>query len=253
MINEVLSPNQNGFRPDRSTTSHILALRRIVEELNNHNKEAVIVFIDFKKAFDSIDRNVMFKILEAYGIPQEIVDAIKIMYTNTSATVITPEGLTDLFSINTGVLQGDPLAPFLFIICLDYALHKAINQSDGITLKRRMSSRHPAEHLADLGYADDIALFGDTVHNAQDLLIKVELACQASGLYLNASKTKYMHFNSTTNEQLCSLDGTPIDIVEDFKYLGSYTNTRHDFNVRIAQAWGAINSLHKVWKSLKRD
>ena len=45
------------------------------------------------------------------------------------------------------------------------------------------------------------------------------------------------------------LDGTPIDIVEDFKYLGSYTNSRQDFNVRIAQAWGAINSLQKVWKS----
>ena len=146
-------PNQNGFRPDRSTTSHILAFRRIVEELNNHNKEAVIVFIDFKKAFDSIDRNVMFKILEAYGILQEIVDAIKIMYTNTSAISI--------YNI------------------LRHVLHKAINQYDGITLKRRISSRHPAEHLADLGYADDIALLGDTVHNAQDLLIKVELACQA--------------------------------------------------------------------------
>ena len=142
----------------------------------------------------------MFKILEAYCIPQEIVDAIKIMCTNTSATVITPEGLTDLFSINTDVSQGDPLAPFLFIICLDYALHKAINQYDGITLKRRMSSRHSTDHLADLGYADDIALFGDTVPNAQDLLIKVELACQALGLNLHAPKTKYMRFNSTTNE-----------------------------------------------------
>ena len=179
-IDEVLSPNQNGFRTDRSTAAHILALRRLVEELKNHQKEAVLLFIDFKKAFDSIDRNVMFKILEAYGIPPEIVEAIRIMYTNTSAIVITPEGLTDFFTTNAGVLQGDPLAPFLFIICLDFALRKAIDQSDGITLKSRRSRRHPAECLADLGYADDIALLEDDIQNAQQLLFKVEQACQSA-------------------------------------------------------------------------
>ena len=249
VIDKVLSPNQNGFRPERSTATHILALRRLVEEVNNHKKEAVIVFIDFKKAFDSIDRNIMFQILEAYGIPREIINSIKIMYTNTSATVITPEGLTDFFPINTGVLQGDPLAPFLFIICLDFALRKAINLSDGITLKSRRSSRHPAEYLSDLGYADDIALLEDTLQNAQHLLVKVEQACRSLGLYLNASKTKFMHLNPSSFNGLMSSDGCSIDNVKDFKYLGSYTNTRHDLNIHIAQAWGAMNSLQKVWKS----
>ena len=87
----LLRPGQNGFRQSRSTTSHILALRRIVEEVLNHKKEAVLIFIDFKKAFDSIDRNKMFQILLAYGIPPQIVEAIKVMYINT-AVVITPEG-----------------------------------------------------------------------------------------------------------------------------------------------------------------
>ena len=68
VIDKVLRPNQNGFRKGRSTTSHILALRRIVEELKNHDIEAVLTFIDFRKAFDSIDRGRMFQILEAYGI-----------------------------------------------------------------------------------------------------------------------------------------------------------------------------------------
>ena len=90
----------------------MLALRRIVEELKNHKKEAVISFIDFRKAFDSITRSRMFLILEAYGIPPQVVNAIQIMYENTSATVLTPEGETDFFEIKTGVLQGDPLAHF---------------------------------------------------------------------------------------------------------------------------------------------
>ena len=142
-IDSLLRPSQNGFHPGRSTTSHLLALRRIIEELQNHKKEAVITFIDFKKAFDSIDRQKMLKILSSYGIPPEIVAAIKVMYENTSALVITPEGNTDIFKIDAGVLQGDPLAPFLFIVCLDCALHTSIGTSDDLTLKRRRSRRAP--------------------------------------------------------------------------------------------------------------
>ena len=89
------------------------------------------------------------------------------MYENTSALVMTPEGNTDLFPIGTGVLQGDQLAPFLFIICLDYALRTAISPSDGSTLKRRQSSRHPEEVLSDLENADEIALLDNVLKEAE--------------------------------------------------------------------------------------
>ena len=135
-MDQILRPNQNGFRQLRSTASQILALRRIVEELKNYQKEAAIVFIDFKKAFDSVNRVKMFDILSAYGIPVETVNAIKIMYENTSATVLTSEGETEYFSVNSGILQGDPLAPFLFIIVLDYALRMSITEEDGLIIAR---------------------------------------------------------------------------------------------------------------------
>ena len=63
-----------------------------MEELKNHDKEAVITFIDFRKAFDSINRERMFEILRAYGIPSSVVDAIHIMYKDTFALALTPEG-----------------------------------------------------------------------------------------------------------------------------------------------------------------
>ena len=130
--------------------------------MRNHQKETAIIFIDFKKAFDSVNRNTLFQILHAYGIPEKIVKAIQIMYVNTSAVVLTPEGETTNFNINTGVLQGDPLSPYLFIIVLDYALRTAIDDREGLTLTRRRSSRHPDSHLSDLDYANDIAVFADT-------------------------------------------------------------------------------------------
>ena len=90
----------------------------------------------------------MFSILQAYGIPFTMVDAIIAMYVENSAVVITPDGVTDEFSINSGVLQGGPSAALLFIIALDYTLRLAIRLHDGLTLKRRRSSHHPSVHLA---------------------------------------------------------------------------------------------------------
>ena len=88
------------------------------------------------------------------------------MYVNTSAVVLTPKGETTNFNINTRVFQGDPLAPYLFSIFLYYALRTAIDDTEGLILTRRRSSRHPALHLSDLDYADDIALFADAIQKA---------------------------------------------------------------------------------------
>ena len=126
IIDPLLRHNQNGFRPRRSTTTHILVLRRLIEGIKEKNLKAIITFVDFKKAFDTINRNNMFKILLAYGIPTIIVEAIETLYKGTKAKVLTPDGETKSFNITTGVLQGDTLAPFLFIILLDYAMRMAV-------------------------------------------------------------------------------------------------------------------------------
>ncbi|XP_072033018.1 uncharacterized protein [Amphiura filiformis] len=108
-IDQHLRTNQNGFRVGRTTVGHILALRsRLIEEVKAHNLPAIITFIDFKKAFDTIHRGKMLKILRAYGIPELIVEAIGNMYQNTKAKVISPDGETELFEILAGVLQGIP-------------------------------------------------------------------------------------------------------------------------------------------------
>ena len=105
-LDPLLRNNQNGFRGGRSTISQILALRRIIEEMKRLDKDFTICFVYFRKAFDSINREVMFNILPLYGIPQPIIAAIKALYTHTQASVITPDGETDFFDIEAGVLQG---------------------------------------------------------------------------------------------------------------------------------------------------
>ena len=85
-VDPLLRNNQNGFRGGRSTISQILALRRIIEEMKRLYKDFTICFVDFRKAFDSINREVMFNILPLYGIPQPIIAAIKALYTHTQAS-----------------------------------------------------------------------------------------------------------------------------------------------------------------------
>ena len=88
-------------------------MRRIIEEITHYNKTAALIFVDFSKAFDSLNCDKMFEILELYGIPSEIINAIKVLYSNTKSTTLTPDGETEHFDILAGILQGDTLAPFL--------------------------------------------------------------------------------------------------------------------------------------------
>ena len=137
-LDPLLRVNQNGFRTGRSTLPQILTLRRLVEGIKEKQLPPILTFVDFSKAFESIHRGKLMEILKAYGISTKIVDAISILYKDTEAQVITPDGDTEFFEILAGVLQGDTLAPFLFIIALDYALREATRETHtGFTLTPR--------------------------------------------------------------------------------------------------------------------
>ena len=252
-IEPLLRNNQNGFRSGRSTLSQILTLRRIIEECKLCNLDAVFVFIDFSKAFDSKDRSVMFEILGLYGIPQPILDAIRLMYTNNTSTILSPDGETAPIDIKARILQGDTLAPFLFIMVVDYVLRMSLDLSKdkGLEIKPRVSTRHPAEYITDTDFADDTSLISSSLENAQDLLTSLEGAANCVGLYLNESKTEYMNYTSSTNVfDMKTINGYILKCVEDYCYLGSHiSSSEKDFKIRKGMAWSACNSLHHIWTS----
>ena len=92
-----------------------------------------MLYVDFRKAFDSIHRCMILKILKAYDVPPRLLAAINKLYENTRARVITPDGETKFIQIIAGVLQGDTLSPYLFVIVLDYVIRKNIPSKRGIT------------------------------------------------------------------------------------------------------------------------
>ena len=255
-VDPLLRNSQNGFRPKRTTVGQIVALRRLLEGVRAENLSCVLTFIDFRKAFDTIHRGKLMEILRAYGVPGKIVSAIAATYSETWAKVRTPDGDTEPFQILAGVLQGDTLAPFLFIVALDYALRCAINGREeelGFTLTKRASRRVPAKTLTDLDFADDISLISGSVQKACELLVEVERQCLKIGLGMNTRKTKVMAEN-VENPEIRTLDGTVLEVVKDFNYLGAWiASTQNDIRIRRAHAWSALHSMNRVWKSGMND
>ena len=108
--------------------------------------------------------------------------------------VRSPDGDTEYFDIVAGVLQGDTLAPYLFIICLDYVLRASIDKirENGFELTKKRSKRYPAKTITDADYADDLALLANTPNQAETLLHSLERAAAALASISSAHKTEYM-------------------------------------------------------------
>ena len=107
------------------------------------------------------------------------------MYEDTSAKVITPDRDTEIFSILAGVLQGDTLAPYFFVIVIDYIIRKAIigrEEKLGFKLMKRQSRRVPPIIVTGIDFADDIALVGDGIKEADEMLRRVYISIKCIGL-----------------------------------------------------------------------
>ena len=170
---------------------------------------------------------------------------------STKAKVVTSDGETDVFDIQAGVLQGDTLAPFLFIVVLDYVLRISVDtfNKKGIQIKAPQGTRDRGLFVTDLDFADDLALVAESIQNLELLLHSLETAASQVGLYCNEKKTEYL-CSSENFLPLSSLNGVDIKKVTNFKYLGSLINSSDsDFKTRKALAWKACNKLNKIWQS----
>ena len=186
---------QAGFRKGLSCRNAIFFLLRRLEDSFSHKEPLVLSFVDFCKAFDSLNWENMWKILEFQGIPKSIVKIIRRMYTGSSISVrLSQEGLSaEAFPQLVGIRQGCSLSPAMFVLTLDFAMRafeKALAEM-GIQSKNCW-----------LGYADDIVLQTSSVESAEIMIHELQSACSFLGLHINASKTEVMGIGVTRAEIL---------------------------------------------------
>jgi len=140
------------------------------------------LFIDFKKAYDSVRREVLYKILIEFGIPMKLLRLIKMCLNETCSRVRVGKNVSDRFPIRNGLKQGDALSPLLFNFALEYAIRRVQVIQDGL----KLNGTHRL-----LVYADDNIL-GGSVHTIKENVEALVVVNKETGLEVNADKTKYM-------------------------------------------------------------
>jgi hypothetical protein len=118
----VLGKYQCGFRKNRSTSDHIFIIRQMMEKHYEHNQDLHMLFVDFKQAFDSIDRYKMYQVMEDMKIPYKLIRLVKITMKNTTARMKATNKMSKSFTFNSGVRQGDGLSTTLFILAPHYGV-----------------------------------------------------------------------------------------------------------------------------------
>lgn len=248
--------SQSGYRDGRSTIDGIFTLRQLMEKAREQRRNMYIVFVDFTKAFDTVNRSLLFQILEKLGCPPKFVRVIKKLYTNVHARLIVNGELTEPIEYNSGVKQGCKLAPTLYgiyaaVLLLiayisignNYSIKIRFRYDGDIFDLKRLKSRTMVliDYIREAQYADDIAIFSDTPIGLQILLTAYNELAKKMGLSINIAKTEALCIGP---EHDFFIDGVALKNVKRFKYLGSYVSSDCSVREEITSRIQAVSSAY---------
>jgi len=131
---EIIGDHQCGFRRNRSTIDHTFCIRQILEKKWEYNEGVHQLFIDFKRAYDSVRTEVLYKILIEFGISRKLVRLIKMSLNETYSRVRVGKNVSDRFLIRNGLKQGDALSLMLFNFALECSIMRDQVNQDGSKL-----------------------------------------------------------------------------------------------------------------------
>jgi hypothetical protein len=246
LLDKELRKEQSGFRSGKACRDMIVSLRIIVEQSMEYQSPLYLLFVDYERAFDSIDRKCMWAALTNKGLPQKFVNLIKEGYNGYKCRILHEGTLSEEFETSTGVRQGCILSPLLFLVVIDEVLKTTVQD------KKRGLMWTFEENLEDLDFADDICLLSQNGKQLQEKIDHLSRTSEKAGLKINKIKTKIMRLNTKAATSI-EVGSEIIEEVEDFTYLGSIISGEEgvlkDVTSRVSKARSVFVRLSKIWRS----
>ncbi|EYC30868.1 hypothetical protein Y032_0004g1820 [Ancylostoma ceylanicum] len=236
---------QAGFRKGFCCMDHIHTVVQLIERCREYTKPIVLTFIDYQKAFDSVETNVVLNALLQAGVDSAYV----IILEQCNVGIVTTIQLFDKklrIPIEKGVRQSDTISPKLFTSALQYAMSRLNWDEKGLSIDGKM--------LSNLRFADDILLISKNTKEMNQLINELNEVGKSIGLKTNTKKTQTMA-NQWSDNGTIHLDGIPLQKVDSFVYLRREINMMNDLIVEIGRrrkaAWAAMDTIREITSQIK--
>lgn len=237
-INTILdaaeTAEQAGFRRSFSTIDHVFVINELIEKTTEYNLPLFMVFIDYEKAFDSVEIAAVWQALKRQNVPSNIITILKAIYQTAKSTIHVGADSVNV-NIQKGVRQGDTISPRLFTACLSEVFNSVDWQHKGINVDGR--------YLSHLAFADDVVVLSHNYDQLRQMITELTAASLQVGLKINVKKTKLLANRSFDHAPL-KIDGETIEEVTEFIYLGQLISYPRDHSReirrRIQAGWSAF-------------
>ena len=265
----LIPESQCGFRKDRGTIDMIFTERQLQEKCQEQNVDLYMTFVDLTKAFDTVSRDGLWKIMAKFGCPPRFIAMVRQFHDGMQARVQNDGEFSEPFEVTNGVKQGCVLAPTLFSMMFSAMLMDAFQDSDtGFPIRyrfdgnifnlRRLQAKTKVQTdvLDELLYVDDMDKNASTEAKMQRAMDQVSQSCDNYDLTISTKKTEVVHQpapGKPYNEPTITVNGQKLKVVDKFTYLGSTLSRAvhidDEITARIAKASVAFGRLRaNVWE-----
>ena len=184
----IITSEQSGFTPKRSMIDRILALPVLTERRRVFPQGLLAAYVDLCEAFDSVNRDVLWRIIGLRGVPPKLINLMSELYSGAESAVRCGDTISDLFPVVSGVRQGCGLAPTLFSTCMDWILGRMSERSS-------CGASFGNVKISDLDFTDDAVIFAETIDILLGALNVLNEESEPLGLRVSLVKTKIQAFN----------------------------------------------------------
>lgn len=207
-LHSIIDETQSGFMKDRHIMNNIRLVLDLFDYSNLVEHNSFILFLDFYKAFDSVEHHFIFKSLQKFGFGEYFCKAVRTLYYNCNSTIKLKYGTSPRFYLTRGIRQGCPISPYLFLLVSQiFASYISNSSLRGISIANKQ--------ILISQLADDTTLFLQDAHQVSLALKNIQQFSKASGLSLNLSKCELMSIKECNLTEICN-----IKVRDQVSYLG---------------------------------